>query len=253
MNIDSKVVVVVGGASGLGTAVCEEFAAAGGRIAVLDRDADAARRVADGLPDALAVQADITSANSMEAAVDAVLHAFGALHIDVNTAGVVSAAKLVSKGRPADLSEFERTVAVNLVGTFNAMRVSAAAMMRHAPENGERGVIVNTASGAAFDGQSGQAAYGASKAGIIGLTLPVARDLAGSGIRVNTVAPGLFDTPMSASLPDAVRDGLLESVLEPKRLGRPAEFARLARHLVENEYLNAECVRLDAATRMQPR
>lgn len=253
MNIDSKVVVVVGGASGLGTAVCEEFAAAGGRIAVLDRDADAARRVADGLPDALAVQADITSAHSMEAAVDAVLHAFGALHIDVNTAGVVSAAKLVSKGRPADLSEFERTVAVNLVGTFNAMRVSAAAMMRHAPENGERGVIVNTASGAAFDGQSGQAAYGASKAGIIGLTLPVARDLAGSGIRVNTVAPGLFDTPMSASLPDAVRDGLLESVLEPKRLGRPAEFARLVRHLVENEYLNAECVRLDAATRMQPR
>lgn len=253
MRIENKIAVVVGGASGLGRAVCVELAAAGGRIAVIDCDEDAARQVAAGLPDALAVPADITCAASMEQAIDTVLDAFGALHIDINTAGVVTAAKLVSRGRPAELDAFERTVGVNLVGTFNAMRVSAAAILRNEPEDGERGVIVNTASGAAYDGQSGQAAYSASKAGVIGLTLPVARDLAGSGIRVNAIAPGLFDTPMSAELPDPVRAGLLESVLEPKRLGRPEEFARLARHLVENEYLNGECIRLDAATRLLPR
>lgn len=253
MKIENKVVMVVGGASGLGRAVCAEFAAAGGRVAVVDRDGEAARHVAGTLPDALAVQADITAAAPMEQALDAVLEAFGALHINVNTAGVVTAAKLVSRGRAAELDAFERTVGVNLIGTFNAMRVSAAAMLRNEPENGERGVIVNTASGAAFEGQSGQAAYSASKAGVVGLTLPVARDLAGTGIRINAVAPGLFDTPMSAGLPDPVRAGLLESVLEPKRLGRPNEFARLVRHLVENEYLNGECVRLDAATRLLPR
>ncbi|CAJ1504894.1 SDR family NAD(P)-dependent oxidoreductase [[Mycobacterium] burgundiense] len=253
MKIENKVVAVVGGASGLGRAVCDEFAAAESRVVVVDRDGDAARRVAAGLSGALAVQADITCATSMEQAVETILEAFGALHVDVNTAGVVTAAKLVSRGRPAELSPFAHTVGINLIGTFNAMRVSAAAMLRNELDDGERGVIVNTASGAAFEGQSGQAAYSASKAGIVGLTLPVARDLAGTGIRVNAIAPGLFDTPMSAGLPDPVRDGLLESVLEPKRLGRPNEFARLVRHLVENEYLNGECVRLDAATRLLPR
>lgn len=250
MDIENKVALVAGGASGLGRAVCADLAEHGARVAVLDRDGAGARAVADGLAGAIAVEGDVTDAGSIERAVEAVVAEFGALHVNVNTAGVADAAKIVSRGEPASLDEFQRVVGINLCGTFNTMRVSIAAMLRNEPEDGERGVVVNTASGAAFDGQAGQAAYSASKAGLIGLALPVARDLAGKGVRVNTIAPGLFETPMSAGLPDPVREGLISMVTEPRRLGRPAEFARLVRSIVDNAYLNAECIRLDAATRM---
>jgi 3-hydroxyacyl-CoA dehydrogenase / 3-hydroxy-2-methylbutyryl-CoA dehydrogenase len=253
MEIEGKVAVVAGGASGLGRAVCEQFAERGARIAVLDRDAQAARAVAERLGEALAFEVDVTDAGSVEHAIDATLERFGAVHVNVNTAGIPDAAKLVSGGEPALLGAFERVIAVNLVGTFNVMRVAVAAMLRNELRDGERGVVVNTASAAAFDGQTGQAAYSASKAGVIGMALPIARDLAGTGVRVNTIAPGLFETPMMDGLPDRIVERIRSYVLEPARLGRPQEFAALVAHIVENPYLNAECIRLDAATRLNAR
>lgn len=249
MKIEGKVAVVAGGASGLGAAVCTDLAAAGASVAVLDRDVDTATALAATLPRAIAIGVDVTDAESVERAVDEVVEVFGAVHVNVNTAGVVSAARITSRGRPADLADFQRVIGINLCGTFNVMRVTVAAMLRNDPDDGERGAVVNTASGAAFDGQSGQAAYSASKAGLIGLALPVARDLAGKGVRINTIAPGLFETPMAAGLPGPTREGLLATMVEPQRFGRPEEFARLARNVVENSYLNAECIRLDAAIR----
>lgn len=253
MQVEDRVVVVAGGASGLGRAVCELFAARGARVAVFDRDVEAARTVAAGCGDALALEVDVTDAGSVERAIDATLERFGAVHVNVNTAGIADAGKVVSQGEPGSLEVFERVIAVNLVGTFNVMRVAVAAMVRNEPLDGERGVVVNTASAAAFDGQAGQAAYSASKAGVVGMALPVARDLAGSGVRVNTVAPGLFETPMQEGLPERIIERLRRFVLEPARLGRPAEFAALVAHIVENPYLNAECIRLDAATRLNAR
>ncbi|RBM22271.1 3-hydroxyacyl-CoA dehydrogenase [Prauserella sp. PE36] len=253
MELTNKVALVAGAASGLGRAVCADLAKAGAMVAVMDRDEPGVRAVAEALPRGLAVPADITDATAVEEAVERVCAEFGAVHINVNTAGVVDAAKVVSKGKPASLQEFQRVVDINLCGTFNVMRVAIAAMLRNEPENGERGVVINTSSGAAFEGQPGQAAYSASKAGLIGLALPVAREVAGKGIRINTIAPGLFDTPMSASLPKAVRDGLTAEIPEPRRLGRPEEFADLVHSIIGNGYLNAECIRLDAAVRMSYR
>ncbi|QVQ54157.1 SDR family NAD(P)-dependent oxidoreductase [Spiractinospora alimapuensis] len=254
MDVADKVAVVAGGASGLGRAVCADLAKHGAAVAVLDRDGNGAREVADALPRAIAVEIDVTDAESVETAIAEAVDAFGAVHVNVNTAGVSSGAKLVSRGEPASLEDFRRVVDINLCGTFNVMRVAAAAMLRNEPDGGgERGVVINTASGAAFEGQIGQAAYSASKAGLVGLALPVAREFAGKGVRVNTIAPGLFDTPMAAGLPEAVRAGLVSMVTEPQRLGEPDEFARLVRSMVENAYINAECVRLDAATRMSAR
>ncbi|WP_342741703.1 SDR family NAD(P)-dependent oxidoreductase [Amycolatopsis marina] len=244
---------MAGGASGLGREVCVDLARAGALVAVLDRDEQGVRAVAESLPRGLAIPADITDAASVEEAVERVCAEFGTVHININTAGVVDAGKIVSRGKPGSFDDFHRVVNINLCGTFNVMRVAIAAMLRNDPEDGERGVVVNTSSGAAFEGQPGQAAYSASKAGLIGLALPIARELAGKGVRINTIAPGLFDTPMSAGLPQAVRDGLTAEIPEPSRLGRPEEFARLVRDIVGNGYLNAECIRLDAAVRMSHR
>lgn len=253
MRIDGKVAVVAGGGSGLGRAVCADLAAGGAAVAVLDRSDTGARDTANALPNAVAIGVDVTDADSVERAIDATLAEFGAVDININTAGVATPAKIVSRGEPAGLVAFQRVIDVNLGGTFNVMRLAVAAMLGNEPDDGERGVVVNTASGAAFDGQAGQAAYSASKAGVIGMALPVARDLAGTGVRVNTIAPGLFDTPMAGGLPEHVRAGLVATVQEPQRLGRPEEFAQLVRCIVENPYLNAECIRLDGATRPPPR
>ncbi|HEV7941587.1 MAG TPA: SDR family NAD(P)-dependent oxidoreductase [Solirubrobacteraceae bacterium] len=253
MEIEGKVAVVAGGASGLGRAVCKLLAGRGARIAVLDRDVQAAQAVAASLDEAFAFEVDVAAAGSVQDAIDATLERFGAVHVNVNTAGIPDGIKIVSKGEPGSLETFERVIAVNLVGTFNVMRLAVAAMLRNEPQDGERGVVVNTASIAAFEGQVGQVAYSASKAGVIGMALPVARDLAGTGVRVNTIAPGLFETPMMNGLPDRVVEQLRSVVLEPPRVGRPQEFAALVAHIVENPYLNAECIRLDAATRMNAR
>ena len=249
MNITGKVAVVAGGASGLGRAVCTHLGEAGASVVVLDRDRAGAEALAAALPAAVGIETDVADAAAVERAIDRALDRFGAVHVGVNTAGVVDAARVVSRRGPARLEDFERVVRINLCGTFNVMRVAVAAMLQNEPEDGERGVMVNTASGAAYDGQSGQAAYSASKAGVIGLALPVARDLAGTGVRVNTIAPGLFETPMTESLPDRVRAGIEATLVEPARMGRPAEFARMVLGIVENGYLNAECIRLDAAVR----
>lgn len=250
MEIEGKVAVVAGGASGLGRAVCEQFAERGARIAVLDRDAQAAQAVAGRLGEAVAFEVDVTDAGSVEDAIAATVERFGAIHVNVNTAGIPDGGKIVSKGEPGSLETFERVIAVNLVGVFNVMRVAVAAMLRNEMRDGERGVVVNTASIAASEGQVGQAAYSASKAGVVGMALPIARDLAGTGVRINTIAPGLFDTPMKDGLPDKIFERLRDFMLEPPRVGRPREFAVLAAHIVENPYLNAECIRLDGGTRL---
>jgi 3-hydroxyacyl-CoA dehydrogenase / 3-hydroxy-2-methylbutyryl-CoA dehydrogenase len=250
MNVENKVVVVAGGASGLGRAVCEHLAAHGARLAVLDRDLAGAQVIASALADAIAIGVDVTDAASVEGAIAGVLERFGAVHVNVNTAGIPDAAKIVARGEPAPLDGFQRVIAVNLVGTFNVMRAAIAAMLRNDLQDGERGAVVNTGSVAAFDGQVGQAAYSASKAGVIGMSLPIARDLAGTGVRVNAIAPGLFDTPMKDAISEKAIAALTRWILEPARPGRPPEFAALVRHIVENPYLNAECIRLDAATRL---
>ncbi|OQS16166.1 3-hydroxyacyl-CoA dehydrogenase [Nocardia donostiensis] len=250
MDLKNKVALVAGGASGLGRAVCADLTRHGAVVAVLDQDKAKAEEVVQELGGGLALAADVTDAAAIEDAVSQVVRELGALHLNVNTAGVLAAAKIVSRNGPASLEDFDRVIRVNLCGTFNVMRMAVAAMLNNELDNGERGVVVNTSSGAAYEGQTGQAAYAASKAGVIGFTLPVARDLAGSGIRVNAIAPGLFETPMSEGLPDRVHDGLVRMITEPRRLGQPSEFAHLVRSIVENRYLNGECIRLDAATRL---
>lgn len=255
MRLRTSVAIVTGAGSGLGLATARRVVEAGGRVGLLDQDADLVAKAQAELGDgALPLPADVTSAPAVEEAVERLLDAFGALHVCVNCAGIAPAAKVVSRGRPAPLDGFARTVQINLVGTFNVTRLAAAAMLRNEPDDGgERGVVVNTASDAAFEGQVGQAAYSASKAGVIGMTLPLARDLAGKGVRVNTIAPGMFDTGMIAGMPTEVRDRLVGTVLEPARMGDPAEFAQLVEHMVANRYLNAETIRLDAGQRMPPR
>lgn len=257
MQLDGKVAIVTGAASGLGRASCLALAKAGVRIAAFDRDearlADVCRELGG---DALARVVDVVDEASVRAAVDAVAERFGAVHIAVNCAGVADAAKTVSKGEPFPLATWNKVIGINLTGTFNIIRFAALAMTRNAPEgaSGERGVIVNTASGAASQGQVGQAAYSASKAGVIGLTLPVARDLAQYGIRVVSIAPGLFDTGMVAGMPPKVSQSIVDRmILYPNRMGQPEEFAGLVRHIAENAYLNATTIDIDAGARMQPR
>jgi NAD(P)-dependent dehydrogenase (short-subunit alcohol dehydrogenase family) len=255
MQIAGSTALVTGGASGLGRATVERLVAGGGRAVILDLPRSPGAEVARALgASALFAPADVTSPDEVAGALDAAVARFGAVQILVNCAGIGTAEKTWGKRGPADLAAFTRIIQVNLIGTFNAIRLAAGHMAKNAPDaDGERGVVVNTASVAAFDGQIGQAAYSASKGGIVGMTLPVARDLAEVGIRVVTVAPGLFDTPLLATLPEPVRISLGQQVPFPSRLGRPAEYAALAAHIVENPMLNGETIRLDGAIRMQPR
>ncbi|HEY8490939.1 MAG TPA: 3-hydroxyacyl-CoA dehydrogenase [Dehalococcoidia bacterium] len=255
MQIEGIGAVVTGGASGLGRATAELLASLGARVAVLDRPGSAGEEVARTLGEgAIFAPADVTDEGQVTAALDTAVREFGGVHVVVNCAGIGAAARTVSKDGPMPLGLFARVIQVNLIGTFNVIRLAAARMATNEPNaEGERGVVVNTASVAAFDGQIGQAAYSASKAGVVGMTLPVARDLARLGIRVVTIAPGLFDTPMFAGLSEEARRALEANVPFPQRLGRPQEYALLVRQIVENPMLNGETIRLDGALRMPPR
>jgi NAD(P)-dependent dehydrogenase (short-subunit alcohol dehydrogenase family) len=254
MNIPGQAAIVTGGGSGLGEAVARALAAQGARVAVLDINAAGAARVAADIG-GLACPCDITDTPSLVAALDAAQAAHGPARIVMNIAGIGSAKRVVARdGSPAPLEDFERVVRINLIGTYNVIRLTAARIAALEPlVDGERGVMVNTASVAAFDGQVGQQAYAASKAGIAGMTLPLARDLAQWGVRVCTIAPGLFATPLLKELPEDVQASLASSIPFPKRLGRPEEFAALALHIVSNGHLNGEVIRLDGALRMAPR
>jgi NAD(P)-dependent dehydrogenase (short-subunit alcohol dehydrogenase family) len=257
MRIEGNCALVTGGASGLGEATARELVRRGGRVVILDLGrSPGARLTAElGAGAARFAPADVTSEEQVRAALDQAIAAFGPLRVLVNCAGIGSALRTVDKdGTPFDLAIFRRTLEVNLVGTFNAIRLAASRMIGNDPDpEGERGVIVNTASVAAFEGQIGQAAYSASKGGIVGMTLPIARDLARHGIRCCTIAPGLFDTPLLAGLPEEARRALAASIPFPPRLGRPPEFALLACQIVENPMLNGETIRLDGGIRMAPR
>ena len=255
MQIAGRTFLVTGGASGLGGATARMVAAAGGNVLVLDVNTEGGEAMVRELGDrAQFVRTDVTSEANVQKAVAAARERFGGVHGVVNAAGIGTAEKVLGKSGPHPLEAFERTIRINLIGTFNVIRIAAAAMAAGEPtESGERGVIVNTASVAAFDGQIGQAAYSASKGGIVALTLPVARELARSGIRVMTIAPGIFDTPLLAGLPEPARISLGQQVPFPSRLGRPDEYAALVRHIVENEMLNGEVIRLDGALRMAPK
>ena len=255
MELSAVKAVITGGASGLGKATAMRLVKAGARVALLDRPASAGADVAKALgPAAAFTPADVTSADEVTAALERAVAACGGLNILVNCAGIGTAMKTFGKAGPAKLEEFTRVIQVNLIGTFNCIRLASVHMARNTPSpEGERGVIINTASVAAFDGQIGQAAYSASKGGIVGMTLPVARDLAEQGIRVMTIAPGIFETPLLGMLPDPVRASLANQVPFPKRLGQPDEYAALAEQIITNGMLNGETIRLDGAIRMQPR
>ncbi|HEY5719779.1 MAG TPA: SDR family NAD(P)-dependent oxidoreductase [Gammaproteobacteria bacterium] len=255
MKIDGSVAIVTGGASGLGLATGRRLAGLGAKVALWDLDQAQAEQAAAELGHgAVGVAVDVSDAAAAEAALAATLAAFGAVHFCVNCAGVATGGRAVGRDGPLPLARFARTIEINLIGTFNVLRLAAGEMAKNAPDgDGARGVIVNTASVAAFDGQVGQAAYSASKAGVAGMTLPLARDLASLGIRVNTIAPGVFGTPMMAGMTPEVRDPLVANVQFPKRMGEPDEYAALVQHIIENGYLNGETIRLDAAIRMPPR
>jgi len=255
MQTSEVVALVTGGASGLGEATTRTLLAAGGRVMILDRPNSKGEELAKELgANAAFAAADVTNAEQVQAAVDAAVARFGKLNVLVNCAGVGIASRTITREGPHPLDLFQKVIEVNLIGTFNCIRLAAAQMAKQQPNaEGERGVIVNTASVAAFDGQIGQVAYSASKGGVVGMTLPIARDLASMGIRVCTIAPGTFDTPMLAMAPEAVRQALAAAIPFPSRLGRPMEFAALARHIVENGYLNGETIRLDGSIRMAPK
>jgi NAD(P)-dependent dehydrogenase (short-subunit alcohol dehydrogenase family) len=255
MQLQDKGVLVTGGASGLGEACVRLLTQAGAKVVIADQNSDAGIALSTehshtGLS-TLFVKTDVTDEESMRAAVRDAVETFGGLHVLINCAGIGVAERVLGKNGPHDLRSFSKVIQVNLIGTFNAIRLAAAEMTENVPnEEGERGVIINTASVAAFDGQIGQAAYSASKGGIVGMTLPIARELARFGIRVNTIAPGIFDTPLLGALPEPARISLGQQVPFPPRLGRPSEYAALAKHMIENVMLNGEVIRLDGALRM---
>ena len=253
MQIKNSVFLITGGASGLGAATARMAAEGGGKVVIADLQADAGEKLAKELGGRFA-RTDVTSEADGKAAVGLAVKEFGGLQVLVNCAGIALAERTIGKEAPHDLGRFVKVITVNVVGTFNMIRLAADAMAKAGPNaSGERGVIVNTASVAAYDGQIGQAAYSASKGGIVGMTLPIARDLSRNGIRVNTIAPGIFETPLLAALPKEAQESLGKQVPFPSRLGRPAEFAQLVRSIIENEMLNAETIRLDGAIRMAPR
>ncbi len=255
MQVKDHVFLVTGAGSGLGAAVACQLVTSGAYVVCADINKAAGERVASELgAQARFIATDVTSEADGQAAVDAALESFGHLHGLINCAGVAPGEKVLGREGPHRLDSFVKAIGINLVGTFNMIRLAAAAIVKEAPgPDGERGVLVNTASIAAFDGQIGQAAYAASKAGVVGLTLPVARELARHGVRVVTVAPGIFETPMMTAMPQAVQDSLGQSVPFPARLGRPSEYAALVMHICENTMLNGEVIRLDGALRLAPR
>jgi NAD(P)-dependent dehydrogenase (short-subunit alcohol dehydrogenase family) len=255
MHIEGASALVVGGASGLGAATARALHARGASLVIADLNEEKGAALASELGGARFVRTDVTSEAEMEAAVAAAAEADGGLRISMHCAGIGWAERVAHKRGPHGLTAFETVVRVNLIGTFNALRFAAAAMSQNEPsgDDGERGVCINTASIAAYDGQIGQIAYSASKGGVVGMTLPAARDLSGVGVRVNTIAPGLFDTPLLAALPEEARTALGATIPFPKRLGLPAEYAKLACHIVENAMLNGETIRLDGALRMAPK
>lgn len=255
MDIKNCKAVVTGGASGLGEACVRSIVAAGGKAAIWDIQADRAEKlIAELGPSVIFANTDVVSEQSVQAAVKKTMEAFGTINCAINCAGTGDAIKVLSKKGPYPLAAFNRIIQINLVGTFNVIRLAVEQMVKNEPdEEGEKGVIINTASAAAFDGQIGQASYSASKGGVVSMTLPIARECADYGIRVMTIAPGLFDTPLLASLPEPARASLGKMVPFPPRLGRPAEFAALVRHIIENAMLNGEVIRLDGAIRMAAR
>jgi 3-hydroxyacyl-CoA dehydrogenase / 3-hydroxy-2-methylbutyryl-CoA dehydrogenase len=257
MKIAGAGAVITGGASGIGRAIAQVLAQKGARVAIFDLNEAAGQDMAKdfGAAGALFQRVNVAEESSIVSAIEKTMGEFGAIHICVNCAGIGSAHKTFGKDGPFPLAAWNKTIGVNLTGTFNVARLCAEQMAKNQPldTNGLRGVIVNIASVAAYDGQIGQVAYSASKAGVVGMTLPMARDLAGIGIRVNTIAPGLIETPLLGSLPMEVLDALAKSVLYPKRLGKPEEIAQLALAIVENDYINGECIRVDGGIRMQPR
>lgn len=255
MQFAGSVAVITGGASGLGAATARLFHSAGAQIVLCDLNVEAGQALAAELGShGLFVRTDVTQSDDVQRAVTQAQERFGGIHIVVNCAGIATAERVISRQGPLPLERFERVIQINLIGTFNVIRLAAAVMMQNTPNaEGERGVIINTASVAAFDGQIGQPAYAASKAAVAGMTLPIAREFAAHGIRVMAIAPGVFETPMVAGLPEPAQLALSASIPFPKRLGRPDEYAALARHIVENVMLNGETIRLDGALRMAPR
>ena len=253
MNLKGMAAIVTGGASGLGGATAEALAREGARVAVVDVNADAAAAMAQRIG-GLSLVCDVADADAAERAVRQAREAHGPVRVLVNCAGVGTPGRIVSREGPLPLANYERVVRINLIGTFNMLRLAAVEMTVADPlEDGERGVIINTASVAAYDGQIGQAAYASSKAGVVGLTLPAAREFSRFGVRVVTIAPGLFETPMLRALPAVAQKSLADSVPFPQRLGRPEEYAALALHIIANRMLNGETIRLDGALRMAPR
>jgi NAD(P)-dependent dehydrogenase (short-subunit alcohol dehydrogenase family) len=253
MDIHGHAALVTGGGSGLGAATARMLAAAGAKVAILDINAKAAAEVAIDI-NGLSLHCDVADSTATEAAIAAAAADHGPARILVNCAGIGPAKRIVGRDGPMPLGEFERVIRINLIGTFNAMRLAAAAMQGLAPlTDGERGVIVCTASVAAYEGQIGQASYSASKGGVVSLVMPAAREFAQFGVRVNAIAPGIFLTPMLLGLPPQAQESLAASVPFPKKLGEPEQFAALVRHMIENRYLNGAVVRLDAALRMGPR
>lgn len=253
MDIAGAAAVITGGASGLGAATARRLAAGGAKVVVVDLQDDLGDAVADQVGGAY-VRGDVSDPTEVQAAIDTAVE-LGPLRILVNCAGIAPPARTINRdGEPHDFAHFEKVISVNLVGSFNCIRLAAAAMVNVDPmDNNERGAIVNTASVAAFDGQIGQAAYAASKGGIVGMTLPVARDLSAIGVRVNTIAPGIMDTPMLAGLPEPAKTSLAEQVLFPKRLGTNVEYAELAHFLITHSYMNGETIRMDGGIRMAPK
>ena len=255
MEVQGKTFLVTGGGSGLGEATVRLLAASGGSVVIADVNRERGEQVASEVGDrAVFAATDVTDEESVKNAIAIALSTFGGLQGTISCAGIGLAEKTIGKQGPHSLASFARVIQVNLIGTFNVIRLSAAVMATQAPTStGERGVLINTASVAAFDGQIGQVAYSASKGGIVGMTLPIARDLARVGLRVMTIAPGIFETPLLGTLPEAIRQALETQVPFPSRLGRPGEFAALAKHIIENEMLNGEVIRLDGALRMPPK
>jgi NAD(P)-dependent dehydrogenase (short-subunit alcohol dehydrogenase family) len=253
MQIKNSVFLITGGASGLGAATARMAAENGGKVVIADLQVEAGEKLAKELGGRFA-KCDVTSEADGKAAVALAVKEFGGVHVLVNCAGIGTAERTLGKEGPHNLAHFTRVVTINLIGSFNMIRLAADAMAKAGPNAaGERGVIINTASVAAFDGQIGQAAYSASKGGIVGMTLPIARDLSRNGIRVCTIAPGIFETPMLLGMPKDVQDALGKMVPFPPRLGKPSEYAQLARAIVENEMMNGETIRLDGAIRMAPK